>query len=425
MNLPPTTGAPDAHDFATKGVAGQPVRAPASNLNPGAAAGVSGCKVLISDEHYKHTLGIVRHLGKLGAEVTVVASARDSLVCRSKYCKEIILTDSKKWEDVVSAILKTVRHRQFDLVMPVSFPMTLALAERKNEFPDHIPLELAPAETIARAANKVWMIELAGKMGVPAPKTIVPQGLKNLDRQMSGLQLPVVIKPQKESPGRSPVRYASNLEELKQILCDSFSKDSFLPAEAPLIQEFIPGNGCGFFATYQNGICKRVFMHRRVREYPASGGASSCAESFYDAKLEFYGRRMLDALQWHGVAMVEFRHDTRDGEFKLMEINPKFWGSLDLALAAGANFPVDLCEMALGRDLTFTDAYDRNLRFQWPLSGHGDFFHLWTRPQSIFQVALDLCNPAVKSNVWLSDPQPNLQEFSAIVRRFFPGARNR
>jgi hypothetical protein len=88
---------------------------------------------------------------------------------------------------------------------------------------------------------------------------------------------------------------------------------------------------------------------------------------------------------------------------------------VDLPLAAGADFPGDLCQMALGRTLTFTDRYQRNLRFQWPLSGHGDLFHLWTRPQSIFDVALDFLNPRVKSNVWPSDFAPNLKELRGLA----------
>ena len=127
---------------------------------------------------------------------------------------------------------------------------------------------------------------------------------------------------------------------------------------------------------------------------------------------------MLDALQWHGVAMVEFRRDSRDGDYKLIEVNPKFWGSLDLALAADADFPGDLCRMALGEDLPFTDVYQRNLRFQWPLSTHGDLFHLWMRPASFINVMGDLLNPRVKSNVSWTDPGPNFQELGELASTF-------
>jgi predicted ATP-grasp superfamily ATP-dependent carboligase len=379
------------------------------------ARGIAGSTILISDEHYKHSLGIVRQLGRRRAQVSIVASSRDSLACRSRYCHEVILSPAATLEALVETVLRAVRARHFDLVMPVSYPMTLALARRRDELCRYTNLELVESEAIEMAANKAKMVDLASRLGVPAPRTFRSAEIQNHADQLT---FPIVVKPQRELPGRSPVRYARNAEELEEILSGKTGEKR--PDEVDyLVQEFIPGYGCGFFATYQKGVCKRVFMHRRLREYPASGGVSSCAESFYDAKLEAYGRRMLDALDWHGVAMVEFRRDVRDGEYKLMEINPKFWGSLDLALAAGADFPGDLCEMALGRTLPVSSGYQRNLRFQWPFSGHGDLFHLCTRPQSIFNVALDFVNPRVKSNVWLGDFRPNAQELFGLAGRVF------
>ena len=370
--------------------------------------------VLVTDEHYKHSLGTVRHLGRQGVFVGVAAGSRQSLACCSRYCREVILAEDDQLETLVAAILKTVRQQHFDLVIPVSYAMTLALAQRKDELLPYTQIEVASAQSIAKAADKLEMTNLAQRVGVPAPWTVRACDAKQLP---DSLRFPVVIKPQREFPGRPPIRYARDRRELRSILerHSDTGRNGFL--SDVIVQEYIPGRGCGFFATYQKGVCKRVFMHRRVREYPASGGVSSCAESFYDPKLAQYGRRLLDELNWHGLAMVEFRRDSRDGEFKLMEINPKLWGSLDLALAAGADFPGDLCRMALGQTLIFSDDYSRNLRFHWPFSGQGELFHLWTRPQSLFAVAFDYLNPRVKSNLWLTDPKPNWNEVSKLLER--------
>lgn len=373
---------------------------------------ISGLRLLISDEHYKHSLAIVRHLGRRGVQVSIVATSAKSLACRSKYCHKVIPSRAEGLEALVETILESVKRERFDLVMPVSYPLTLALARRRDEFAKFTRLEVVEGEAIELAANKAKMTDLAAKIGVPAPKTLFATEIEDRAHE---LRFPVVIKPQKESPGRAPIRYADNLVQLRKHLSAGGHQGIASPGDGLLVQEFIPGFGCGFFATYQKGVCKRIFMHRRVREYPASGGVSSCAESFYDPQLEMHGRRMLDSLDWHGVAMVEFRHDSRDNQYKLMEINPKFWGSLDLALAAGADFPGDLCQMALGSTLTFTGDYHRKLRFQWPFSGHGDLFHLWTRPQSILQVGVDFLNPRVKSNFWLSDPGPNKLELQSLA----------
>lgn len=297
--------------------------------------GLAAASVLITDEHYKHSLGIVRHLGQLGARVSVVASAKDSLVCRSRYCQETVFSTAPTIEGFVEATLQAVHRKHYDLVIPVSYPMTLALARHRSQLIHYTHLELVESNTIELAGNKVKMTELAGKIGVPAPRSFAPASPDEINSGLCELTFPIVIKPRKESPGHPPVRYARNRGELQKLLAG----ESFSESEAPLLQEFILGRGCGFFATYQKGVCKRVFMHRRVREYPASGGVSSCAESFYDPKLEAYGRRMLDALEWHGVAMVEFRQDSRDGDYKLMEVNPKFWGLARLGAGRRRRFP--------------------------------------------------------------------------------------
>lgn len=348
--------------------------------------------------------------------VSVVAGSKESLACRSRYCHQVILAENGSAESLVKTTLRAVQEKHFDVVIPVSYSMTMALAQRKDQLLPFTRLELPHYQTIGQAADKLEMARLAQRVGVPTPRTI---RASERDRLNPELPFPLVIKPQREFPRRPPIHYVHNKEELSTALLELSDPRDGSAGSDLIVQEYIPGRGCGLFATYQNGVCKRVFMHRRVREYPATGGVSSCAESFWDSTLESHGRRMLDALNWHGVAMVEFRQDDRDSEYKLMEINPKFWGSLDLAMAAGADFPGDLCRMALGQTLLFTDQYRRDLRFHWPLSGQGDLYHVWTRPQSLFAVVLDLLNPRVRSNVWWGDLGPNLSEMGSLAARAF------
>jgi len=321
----------------------------------------------------------------------------------------VIPEEGQGSEAFVEAAHRAVVKNHYDILIPVGYSRTQALAKHRERFLPHVHVELVGAETIELAASKVRMARVAEEVGVPVPRSSVPASLAEARQCSRELSFPLVVKPQKESRGRS-VSYARDGREL----VEAYASFSSAASEPPLIQEYVPGQGCGFFATYQKGVCKRVFMHRRVREYPASGGVSTCAESFHDARLEEYGRRLLDALGWHGVAMAEFRRDWRDGEFKLLEINPKFWGSLDLALAAGADFPGDLCRMARGETLGFTDAYDRNLRFHWPFSISGELFHLRSRPASLLEVALDFLNPRVKSNLSLDDVRPHLTELGDL-----------
>ena len=176
------------------------------------------------------------------------------------------------------------------------------------------------------------------------------------------------------------------------------------------MQEYVKGDGYGFFAYYEEGSCKRIFMHKRIREFPASGGASVCAEAFYDKALLNYGKKLLDALKWNGVAMVEFKLDSITGEFKLLEINPKFWGSLDLSLVSGVNFPYFLVQRAKGEVVAQNYTFNSHKRFQWLING--ELYHCIDRPKSILQVFKSLfCS---KSDLWLRDPLPALFQIVMI-----------
>ena len=177
---------------------------------------------------------------------------------------------------------------------------------------------------------------------MPAPRTAVIRSPDELAH--CTIDCPCVVKPvcEVEMKGVFYVRDdAERMRRVGQLLARSSSPSS-LPGHGVLVQEYISGFGVGFFALFDHGQPKRVFMHRRLREMPISGGASTAACAYYDETLKEYGLRILSALQWHGVAMVEFKRQQSPDRLVLMEINPKFWGSVELALEAGVDFASDL-----------------------------------------------------------------------------------
>ena len=107
-------------------------------------------------------------------------------------------------------------------------------------------------------------------------------------------------------------------------------------------------------------------MHRRLHEVPSTGGPSSMASSYRDPELERLGKQILTATCWTGVAMVEFKKNESDGRYYLLEVNPKFWGSLDLSIAAGVDFPRLLLELLVnGRRPCTTLDYRDDCVFRW------------------------------------------------------------
>jgi predicted ATP-grasp superfamily ATP-dependent carboligase len=122
----------------------------------------------------------------------------------------------------------------------------------------------------------------------------------------------------------------------------------------------------GVFACYDNGQPIAVFSHKRIREKPPSGGVSVLRESVpVDPLAAKYALALLDALSWHGVAMVEFKMDEHDGGFKLMEINGRFWGSLQLAIDSGVDFPLLIGQILAGIPASRIASYKTGIRSRW------------------------------------------------------------
>ena len=160
---------------------------------------------------------------------------------------------------------------------------------------------------------------------------------------------PVVVKPalSKTNVGdeilSAGVMYAKDLDELLHL----YATVQILRYPS-LIQEMITGEGTGLFTLFDKNKHLALFSHRRLLEKPPSGGVSVMSESIpLDQEMVDSASKLLSAVGWTGVAMVEFKRDIRDNKPKLMEINGRFWGSLQLAVASGVDFPslfVDYCQ---------------------------------------------------------------------------------
>jgi predicted ATP-grasp superfamily ATP-dependent carboligase len=143
-----------------------------------------------------------------------------------------------------------------------------------------------------------------------------------------------------------------------------------------LIQEVIEGEGRGVFLLLWNGEVKSAFCHRRLREKPAWGGVSTYRDSIpLDLGVLDRSVALLRALAWNGVAMVEYKRRASDGVLHLMEINGRFWGSLQLAADSGLNMPAMLYRLCLGEPVPSDSNYRVGVKSRWLL---GDMDSLWT-----------------------------------------------
>lgn len=369
-------------------------------------------KILLLDAANQNTLAILRHLGKKGYTIDVCGYQKMSLALFSRYVnrKFIIPEPSKKEDAFINELTSILQNGNYTLLMPVGFKSYKACAKHQETLKKYTQLIITSDKNISLASDKRATNAFAESVGVPVPKTFVLKKKEELDDIQ--LAFPCVIKGPFEA-GKNIVEYANNRGELETKFRAMCAKNNFTEPDLPIVQEYITGDGYGFFAYYDEGICKRIFSHHRLREYPVTGGASVCAESFRDDKLKEYGTKLLDGLKWNGVAMVEFKKSYSDGEYKLMEINPKFWGSLQLALESGIEFDDYLVQKALGKEISYSEEF-KPTTFEWIING--EFFHALERPSAIPKIIRTLFYS--KKDIDWFDPLPHLFQLANIFAHY-------
>lgn len=369
-------------------------------------------RVLVTDGEFKHTLGIVRALADQGHEVHVLARSARAPSVHSRAVRAWHAAPADV-EAFAPRFLEVATRLAPVSVVAVGSTAMAAADGLRDRWPLGVGIAIAPPPSFATANDKHATAELAGSLGVDTPREAVVTSLDEARRAFEAFGAPLVLKSGREE-GVKALRYVHHADALPEALAAVRGAAT----DAVLAQEYVAGQGFGFCALYWNGRCVRRFMHRRVREWPPTGGASSAADSVPECPpLERAGTTMLDALAWHGVAMVEFKGDP-NGRLTLVEVNAKFWGSHDVALAAGVNFPADLVTLLEGGTLSPQPPV-RPVRFAWPLGG--DLWHGLARPATLPRVLWEALSPGVAHSGRLADPLPHFYEIAQWIRSS-PGA---
>jgi predicted ATP-grasp superfamily ATP-dependent carboligase len=336
-------------------------------------------KVLVLDGNENQAVACVRSLCHAGHRVRVGASTTWSKAGWSRDCSGTFRYPAPE-QDIqafVKSIVTEVKRSHGALVLPMTEGTTLPLsANRDLIFEANGRIELPPHDTVLRAFDKQQTTRLAQSLGIAVPETTLVVDDFHACELAHSIRYPVVLKPRSSeeiSPtggirptGRS--LYACNAQQFMVAYSHLRSRGSHV-----LTQEFIEGIGSGYFALMRHGQLLAEFGHRRIRDVHPTGSGSSVRVSVKpDPQLRDAGLAILQALTWHGVAMVEFRV-RRDGTPVFMEVNGRFWASLALAVYAGVNFPALLARMAGEGDVSESSDYRLGVRCRWLL---GDFRHL-------------------------------------------------
>lgn len=311
------------------------------------------------------SVACLRSLNPRFINTIAIASDPTAAAFRSKYCDEALLVPSPH-ENLLAykdALLTLAERPDVLTIIPVREEDVYVLSKYRDQFAEYVATPWPTLETLTAVQDRVQLFEIATEANVPTPITHrlseVPDD-SDWDREW-------IVK------SRYSLLVDEYLNEYGPERCVVPPTTIYLPSRNnsdrnyiqsemkhdPLAQVYIPTTDeYGFFALYDHGEAVATFQHRQIRGYSYTGGASAFRKSVQIPQLEQTGRRLLDHLDWHGLAMVEFLRDETTGEFKLMEINPRLWSSLPFSVQAGADFPYFYWLLAKGIPEQINDEYE-------------------------------------------------------------------
>ena len=341
-------------------------------------------RVLIPDMSGLARNAVVRSLGRRGDTCEVAWAFSERLrrfgaPLLGRYVRRAHTVASAEQDSAGYArdVLSLCRRRSFDVVMPLGIDSHAALIARAEELSRVTRALLPPAEAFAIGRDKLRTARHAESLGIACPKTFDASNEADVRQIGREVDFPVVIKARGGSGVEGGLRFASNTEELRRGYDDLLANRS-RSREGLLIQEFIPGYIHDACAVSAGGEVLQVLTQVRKLMYPIAGGVGAVNFTTHHPRLARTARVLLESLEWAGPAQVEFKLDERDGRLKLIELNPKFWWTLDLAIKAGIDFPGMIRDVLLGRPVPRDRTYPAGVRYKF-LCGRGVYAYvqLW------------------------------------------------
>ncbi len=227
---------------------------------------------------------------------------------------------------------------QSKLIMPVHNE-TEIIAKYRDEFDDSNVALVPHYEHCKIFNNKSESYDLAKKIGIPVPDRISYREPNEIAMKIKAAGFKKsVIKLLTGNSGKG-VFYASDPQTAEKKVIQLIDEYNLNKKRYPQVEEYVEGNGYGSSVLYWKGDMVANFSHKRLREKIESGGTSTLREAVNNKDIQDAAKKIFDYIGWHGLAMCEFKVCEKTGKFWFIEVNPRMWGSIPLAIEAGIEFP--------------------------------------------------------------------------------------
>jgi len=308
-------------------------------------------RLLALDSDSQAGLALIRSLGRRGLPVTAADHTPRSLGMASRHSADRFLHPDPDEDGpaFVDALEDHLASSEYFAVLPLVDSTTALLSKHKDRLESTGTLVATEDwERFRLAYDKGRTFALAGDLDIPTPATFTPESVGEARAIADSVPYPAVVKSRSKSvwaPDGShhlhrvgPADYVEGPEELVDRYAALLSSDDALEEYPPIVQEYVPGETTTTVVLADQGEVAAYFQERRLRTYPASGGNSTLLDGVDEPRMAEYARRLVGEMGWTGPAQVEFMR-TPDGEFYLIEMNGRYWGSLPLAINSGVDFP--------------------------------------------------------------------------------------
>lgn len=330
------------------------------------------------DANQRSALAIIRSLGRRGLTVIAADPRPHPIGAASRY-----VTTQIRYSDPATSpsafirdVIAAAERLDIDLIIPATDLTTMLLASQPD-LRNSVRLATPRADSYEALTDKARLFELATGLGIPAPVTRIAGSAAAVADAAHDVGFPVVLKPARSRYLKGDQIFSTSVEIVLDPggLSEALRTQKWVGDISCLVQTFVPGHGAGVFALYGPSGPVAWFAHKRIREKPPTGGVSVLSESVpVNPMMQTAAAKLLSAANWTGVAMVEFRV-AADGTPYLMEVNGRFWGSLQLAIDCGVDFPWLLYQLTQDLPVSETRAYAVGRRLRWLF---GDFDSLIT-----------------------------------------------
>jgi predicted ATP-grasp superfamily ATP-dependent carboligase len=245
------------------------------------------------------------------------------------------LQDEKAFIEALSSF---ICKNNIKMLLP-SHDETSIIARNASMLPSTCALPFPSIDLLDLANDKSQTQVFAQAEGIKTAARITYGTVDELRTLLNNKKYTALVIRLRRGNSAKGVFYPSNANECIGTVSRLIQQFKLPVDRYPVIQEYVDGEGWGVSCLYWHGERIAHFTHRRLREKTQTGGTSTFREHQPNELLEKMAFQLLDKMQWHGLAMVEFKYNALKKQGWFIEINPRLWGSIHLAISAGVEFP--------------------------------------------------------------------------------------